>query len=163
MEALGRAHRLMLEGFMHLLHKRAEEKSNARIAQTVVGGAQVNPLKFVPTVDDALAVLMTRRSQGFLDAEAAVVGAVRDLAQHHVSAWRGVQGALGRMLDRFDPALLEEELKSLSRIETLLAGGRRAKLWELYEERYREIARSAESRFLGEIGADFRDAYEQGD
>lgn len=163
MEAFGRAHRLMLEGLMHLLHKRAEEKSNARLAQTTVSGAAVNPLKFVPTVDDALAVLMNRRSPGFLDEEAAITGAVRDLAQHHVSAWRGVQGALARMLDRFDPAALEAELKELSRIGTLLAGGRRAKLWELYEERYREIAKSAESRFLGEVGADFRDAYEKGD
>lgn len=163
MEAFGRAHRLMLEGLMHLLRKRAEEKSNARIAQTVVGGAEVNPLKFVPSVDDALAIFMTGRGPGFLDPEAAVAGAVRDLAQHHVNAWRGVQGALSHMLDRFDPAALEGELKALSRIETLLAGGRRAKLWELYEERYREIARSAESRFLGEIGADFRDAYEKGD
>ena len=42
----------------------------------------------------------------------------------------------------------------------LLAGGRRAKLWELYERRFREIAQSAETRFLGEVGADFRDAYE---
>ena len=67
------------------------------------------------------------------------------------------------MLDRFDPAALEAELKELSRIGTLLAGGRRAKLWELYEERYREIAKSAENRFLGEVGADFRDAYEKGD
>jgi type VI secretion system protein ImpI len=161
MEAIGRAHRMMLEGLMHLLHKRAEEKAGVRIAQTVVAGSEVNPLKFTPTVDDALAIMLARRSPGFLDQEAAIAGAIRDLAQHHVNAWRGVQGALGRMLDRFDPAKLEEELKQLSAIETLLAGGRRAKLWALYEERYREIARSAESRFLGEIGADFRDAYEQ--
>jgi type VI secretion system protein ImpI len=161
MEAFGRAHRLMLEGLMHLLRTRAEEKAGARIAQTIVAGSEVNPLKFTPSVDDALAVMIARRSPGFLDQEAAIAGAIRDLAQHHVSTWRGVQGALGRMLDRFDPAKLEEELERHSAIETLLAGGRRAKLWELYEQRYREIARNAETRFLGEISADFRDAYEQ--
>jgi type VI secretion system protein ImpI len=161
MEALGRAHRLMIEGLMHLLHKRAEEKAGARIALTVVGGSEVNPLKFLPTADAALATMLARRPPpGFLGQEAAVSGAIRDLAQHHVSAWRGVQGALARMLDRFDPAAIEAELKGLGLLGTLLAGGRRAKLWELYEERYREIARSAETRFLGEVGADFRDAYE---
>jgi type VI secretion system protein ImpI len=160
MEAFGREYRLMLEGLMELLRKRAQEKSNARIAQTVVGAAEVNPLKFMPTPEAALETMLRDRSPGFLDAEAAIAGAVRDLALHHIAAWRGVQTALRRMVDRFDPAALEEELKTLSRIETLLAGGRSAKLWALYEERYREIARSAESRFLGEVGADFRDAYE---
>ncbi len=160
MEELGRVHRLMLEGLMHLLRKRAQEKDNARVSRTIVGAADVNPLKFMPTADAALTTMIGEPSPGFLGPEAAVAGAVRDLAQHHVDAWRGVQSALAAMIDRFDPAALEEELKAQSALTTLLAGGRRAKLWELYEERYREIARSAEQRFLGEVGADFRDAYE---
>jgi type VI secretion system protein ImpI len=162
MEAFGRAHRLMVEGLMHLLRKRAQEKSNARLAQTVIGGTEVNPLKFMPDAEAALATMLAPRSPGFLPAEDAVAAAIRDLAEHHVAAWRGVQAALRRMIDRFDPAALEKELEQLSALQTLLAGGRRAKLWELYAERYREIARSAESRFLGEVGADFRDAYEKG-
>ena len=68
---------------------------------------------------------------------------------------------LRRMIDRFDPAAIEEELKSNSAIGNLLSGGRNAKLWELYQKRHRDIAQSAESSFLGEIGADFRDAYEE--
>lgn len=151
----------MMEGIMQLLRKRAEEKGSARVAQTVVGASEVNPLKFLPTVDDALATMLADRSPGFLPAEAAVADAVRDLAQHHVRAWRGLQGALRRMIDRFDPAAIEEELKSSSAIETILAGGRGAKLWELYQKRHHEIAASAEQRFMGEIGVDFRDAYEE--
>ncbi|MFH1797138.1 MAG: type VI secretion system-associated FHA domain protein TagH [Pseudomonadota bacterium] len=161
MEKFGREYRLMLDGLMQLLRKRAEEKGNARVAQTVIGSSEVNPLKFLPTVDDVLATLMAERSPGFLGAEAAIGDSVRDLAQHHVRAWRGVQGALRRMIDRFDPEAIEEELKSNSTLGTLLSGGRSAKLWELYRKRHREIAQSAETRFLGEIGADFRDAYEE--
>lgn len=163
MEAFGRSYRLMVEGYMHLLRKRAEEKGNARIAQTTVGSSDVNPLKFMPNADAVLDGFAGGTRPGFLDPEAAITGAIRDLAHHHVSAWRGVQAALGRMIDRFDPEALEEELKSRSTLETLLAGGRKAKLWELYEQRFREIARSAEARFLGEVGADFRDAYEEKD
>ncbi|MER9423559.1 type VI secretion system-associated FHA domain protein TagH [Mesorhizobium sp. M0317] len=161
MEKFGREYRLMMEGLMQLLRKRAEEKGNARVAQTVVGASEVNPLKFLPSVDDALVTMLAERSPGFLGAEAAIKDAVRDLAQHHVRAWRGVQGALKRMIDRFDPAAIEQELKSGSAIGNLLTGGRGAKLWELYQKRHREIAHSAETRFLGEIGADFRDAYEE--
>ncbi len=160
MEEFGRACRLMLEGLMHLLRKRAREKDSARVSRAIVGAVDVNPLKFMPTADAALATMIGEGAPGFLGAEAAVTGAVRDLAQHHVDAWRGVQSALAGMIDRFDPAALEQELKAHSALTTLLAGGRRARLWELYEERYREIARSAEQRFLGEVGADFRDAYE---
>ncbi len=149
MEKFGREYRMMMEGLMQLLRKRAEEKGNARVAQTMVGASEVNPLKFLPTVDDALVTILTERSPGFLGAEAAIADAVRDLAEHHVRAWRGVQGALRRMIDRFDPAAIEEELKSSSAIGTLLTGGRGAKLWELYQKRHREIAQSAETRFLG--------------
>lgn len=161
MEAYGREYRLMAEGLMQLLRMRAEEKGSARIAQTVVGGVEVNPLKFMPTVDDALGVMAAPRGRGFASPEAAIAGAVQDLAAHHVGTWRGTQTALRRMIDRFDPAMIEKELEALGLLETLLAGGRRAKLWELYQKRFAEIARSAECRFLGEVGADFRDAYER--
>ncbi|TPK96880.1 type VI secretion system-associated FHA domain protein TagH [Mesorhizobium sp. B2-4-12] len=161
MEKFGREYRLMLDGLMQLLRKRAEEKGSARVAQTVVGASEVNPLKFLPTVEDVIVTIISERSPGFLSGEAAISDAVRDLAQHHVRAWRGVQAALRRMIDRFDPAAIEEELKSNSAIGNLLSGGRNAKLWELYQKRHRDIAQSAESSFLGEIGADFRDAYEE--
>ncbi|RWE44290.1 type VI secretion system-associated FHA domain protein TagH [Mesorhizobium sp.] len=161
MEKFGREYRLMLDGLMQLLRKRAEEKGSARVAQTVVGASEVNPLKFLPTADDVIVTIISERSPGFLSGEAAIDDAVKDLAQHHVRAWRGVQAALRRMIDRFDPAVIEEELKSNSAIGNLLSGGRNAKLWELYQKRHRDIAQSAESSFLGEIGADFRDAYEE--
>jgi len=161
MEKFGREYRLMLDGLMQLLRKRAEEKGSARVAQTVVGASEVNPLKFLPTAEDVIVTIISERSPGFLSGEAAINDAVKDLAQHHVRAWRGVQAALRRMIDRFDPAAIEEELKSNSAIGNLLSGGRNAKLWELYQKRHRDIAQSAESSFLGEIGADFRDAYEE--
>ncbi|MBZ9936343.1 type VI secretion system-associated FHA domain protein TagH [Mesorhizobium sp. BR1-1-16] len=161
MEKLGREYRLMMEGLMQLLRKRAEEKANARLGQTVVGASEVNPLKFLPTVDDAMATIFAARSPGFLSGEAAIGDAVKDLAQHHIRAWRGVQAALRRMIDRFDPVAIEAELKVNSSLGSLLPGGRGTRLWDIYQRRYREIAESAEQRFLGEIGSDFRDAYEE--
>lgn len=162
MEKFGREYRLMMDGLMQLLRKRAEEKGNARVAQTVVGMSEVNPLKFLPTVDDAIVMILSGRSAGFLGGEAAIKDSVRDLAHHHIRAWRGVQAALRRMIDRFDPAALEAELKTGSSIGAMLPGSRSAKLWELYCKRHKEIAQSVETRFLGEVGADFRDAYEEG-
>lgn len=160
LQALGREYRQMAEGLMLLLRMRAREKGDARIARTEIGAAENNPLKLMPTVEDALAAMLAPRGPGFSNAERSIGGAIRDLGQHQVGAWRGVQTALRRMIDRFDPKLVEAEVERLGLLETMLSGGRKAKLWEIYERRFAETARSAETRFLGEVGADFREAYE---
>lgn len=160
MEAMGRRFRAMTEGLVHLLRTRAEEKQKVRVAQTIIGAANVNPLKFAVGGDDAVSALVSERGAGYLDPDAAISESYRDLADHQVRTWSALQVALRQMIDRFDPEEIEREMEDTGLIGTLMAGGRRSKLWELYQERYKDIARSAEERFLGEVGADFRDAYE---
>jgi type VI secretion system protein ImpI len=160
MEALGLRFRLLTEGLMLMLRTRAKEKQNARVAQTVISSSDVNPLKFLATTNEALAALVVPRGPGYLSPDDAINGAFRDLADHQVRSWVAIQSALRRMIDRFDPAAVEKDLEELGMLESLLSGGRNAKLWKLYTDRYKDIARAAEDRFLGEVGADFRDAYE---
>ena len=126
-----------------------------------MGAVEVNPLKFMPTVEDALAVMLSPRGSAVHRCRGA-----RSPARCATSPrTRSPPGAASR---RRCAGWSTGSIRSCSRrswrrlglLETLLAGGRRAKLWELYEKRYREIAESAETRFLGEVGADFRDAYE---
>jgi len=160
MEAMGQRFRLLVEGLMLMLRTRAKEKQNARVAQTVISNTDVNPLKFLATTNEALAALVAAKGPGYLDPENAINGAFRDLADHQLRSWVAIQSALRRMIDRFDPAAVEKDLEALGMMESLLAGGRNAKLWKAYTDRYKDIARAAEDRFLGEVGADFRDAYE---
>lgn len=160
MEAMGQRFRLLVEGLILMLRTRAKEKQNARVAQTVISNTDVNPLKFLATTNEAIAALVTPKGPGYLDPDTAINGAFRDLADHQVRSWVGVQSALRRMIDRFDPAAVEKDLEDLGMLESLLSGGRNAKLWKAYADRYKDIARAAEDRFLGEVGADFRDAYE---
>ena len=96
----------------------------------------------------------------YLDADAAIASAGRDLADHQLRSWSGLQAALRRMIARFDPEEVERELEAAGRLRAILAGGRSALLWQLYRERYKAIAKAAEDRFLGAVGNDFRDAYE---
>jgi type VI secretion system protein ImpI len=159
-EAVGRRTRALLEALVHLLRSRAREKQNLRVAQTVISGADVNPLKFLATSDEMMAAMLGQARPGYLDADAAIAGAVRDLADHQLRTWSGLQEALRRMIDRFDPEAIEAEFEEAGRLKAILAGGRSALLWQLYRERYRIIAKAAEDRFLGEVGSDFRDAYE---
>lgn len=160
MTALGRRYRAMAEALVQLLRMRAQEKGNARVAQTVIGAANVNPLKFLVTPEDAVAALVSAKGPGYLDPDAAIAGTVADLMDHHRRSWQGVQSALRRMIDRFDPAQFEAEVEDVGVLKALVSGGRAARLWQEYGERYRDMAKSAEDRFLGEVGADFRAAYE---
>jgi len=162
MEELGRRFRALTEGLMQLLRARAQEKQNVRVAQTVIGSADVNPLKFLPTPTEGVESLVQARGPGYLAPDAAIAASYRDLADHQARTWIAMQSALRRMIDRFDPDAIEKELEDMGLLETLFAGGRSAKLWQLYEERYKDIAKAAEDRFLGEVGADFREAYEDG-
>ncbi|TCO70528.1 type VI secretion system-associated FHA domain protein TagH [Rhodovulum euryhalinum] len=162
MEALGARFRALTEGLMQLLRARSQEKQNVRVAQTVIGAADVNPLKFLATPREGVEALVTGRGQGYLRPDAAIAASYRDLADHQMRTWIAVQAALRQMIDRFDPARIEKELEDEGLLQTLLAGGRGAKLWQLYQDHYAEIAKAAEDRFLGEVGADFREAYEQG-
>lgn len=160
LEALGQRFRMLTEGLVGLLRARAEDKGAARIAQTVIGSSQVNPLKFMPTTDEALAAIIAARGPGYLPPDAAIAAAFHDLHDHRQRSWSGLQSSLRRMIDRFDPALFEAEIDEQGLLRALVSGGRSARLWQHYRERYRDIARAAEDRFLGEVGGDFRDAYE---
>lgn len=159
-EALGRRFRMLAEGLVGLLRARASEKNAARVAQTVIGASDVNPLKFLATTDEALAALMAPRGPGYLPPEAAIIAAFHDLHDHRQRNWSGLQSALRRMVDRFDPARFEAEVEDQGLVKSLVSGSRNARLWQHYTERYSDIAKAAEDRFLGEAGADFRDAYE---
>ena len=160
MEHLGRSMRSLVGGVMLLLRTRAQEKQKVRVAQTIIASADVNPLKFLATPEDALAALIRPRGKGYLAPEEAVEGAFRDLADHQVRTWSALQVALRRMVDKFDPSEIAKEMEDVGLLESLVAGGRSAKLWQIYEDRYRNIAETAEKQFLGDVGVDFRDAYE---
>ena len=160
MEALGRRFRGLIELVEQALRSRAREKRNLRVPQTVIGSANVNPLKFLPTTDAMIEAMIAPPRPGYMDADAAISAAGRDLADHQMRSWSGLQAALRRMIDRFDPEEIERELEATGRLRAILAGGRSALLWQLYCERYKGIAKAAEDRFLGEVGGDFRDAYE---
>src|SRR5690606_2589502 len=148
MEAIGRRYRALAEGMVQLLRMRAQEKGAARVAQTVIGAANVNPLKFLAGVDEVVLALVAAKGPGYLDPDAAIAASVGDLMDHHKRSWSGLQASLRRMVDRFDPALFETEVEDVGMLKALVAGSRPARLWQLYSDRYREIAKAAEDRFL---------------
>lgn len=159
-QQIGRQYRMLVDGVMQLLRARASAKQQVRAAQTLISSADVNPLKFMVTTDDALDTMLSGDRPGYMPADEAIIGAYRDLADHQIRTWRALQSALRRMIDQFDPEQIEAEIAETGVLGSLLAGGKNALLWQTYEEKYKDIARAAEDRFLGEVGDNFRDAYE---
>ncbi|MDV7394168.1 type VI secretion system-associated FHA domain protein, partial [Arthrospira platensis SPKY1] len=72
----------------------------------------------------------------------------------------GIQAALTRLLERFDPGELENRLQP-NVLDSVLPGIRKAKYWDSFTSRYHDIAREAEDDFNKLFGDEFARAYEE--
>ena len=157
----GAAFARMAEGLRELLAVRALIKEHARLNQTQIRALDNNPLKFSIDGREATQALLQPRGRGYMPASTAVETACRDLMAHELALLEGIQAAIGKLLQSFNPAKLEALLADAGSLGLLLQGGRHAKLWELYGERYAEIAAAARARFMGDVNDAFRAAYER--
>jgi len=72
-----------------------------------------------------------------------------------------MRAALGAVLKRFDPAVLEERLGKGGLLDALVPNAREGKLWNLFSERFQEIFHEAEDDFQALFGQAFIKAYEE--
>ena len=162
MEEMGAVMRETMRGLLDLLMARASAKREVRADATViVANSDNNPLKFSPNLDAALAHMFMPRGQGFMTPQRSLADARASLRSHQEGFVAGMQAALGAVLDRFDPAKLEERLMESAGGSSLLSMNHKAKLWNLYEELYGEISREAETDFHFLFGEEFLRAYRE--
>ena len=155
----GRVFALLANGLRELLAVRAVIKGQAGVDRTGISATLNNPLKLSVTGREATAALLGGREEGYLSPAAAVDAGFRDLKAHELAVLEGVRSAVEELLGLFDPVALERKLGDPGTLATLMQGGRRGLLWELYQERYAEIAKSARTRFMGRLDDAFRAAY----
>jgi FHA domain-containing protein len=161
LETVGHLLREAIQGTLDLLMARALTKREVRAEVTMIVGKDNNPLKFSPSVDAALAHLLQPQGRGFMPPVEAMRDAYDDLRSHQFGFMAGLRAALAGVLKRFDPAVLEQRLTARSMLDSVLPMNRRAKLWDLYEGLYREIATEAEEDFHTLFGREFLRAYEE--
>jgi FHA domain-containing protein len=94
-------------------------------------------------------------------ADVAMRDAFDDLRAHEVGVIAGTRAALTEVLGKFDPAVLGDKLARGSVLESLMPSARKAKLWDMYLERYLQIRREAEDDFQSIFGRAFVQAYER--
>lgn len=137
--------RVMVSGLMELLRERSHMKDTFRLPQTVMQAAQNNPLKFSPSVDEALRYLLNDRGEGaYLSAEDAVRAAFRDVRQHEQALVKAMLQAVQDYVERFDPEELKGRFDKGLKRGGLLSSANKLKYWELYEESYPALTQREE-------------------
>ena len=157
----GRLVRATAEGLRSVLRSRALIKAQFRLAQTTIQSIGNNPLKFLPTTQDALEQLFYEQTDGYLAPVEAVEDGFRDLRAHETAMVKAMQIAFRDLLDRLDPELLEERFQRTVKRGGLLSPSVKSKYWEMYREAYRGIAGFSDENFASIVGGKFADAYDR--
>ncbi len=161
MENLGRIFASMTAGTIRLIHARSATKHEMRANVTIIATAGNNPLKFAPDAQSAVAQLLGHRFPGFMEPLRAIEDAFDDLSAHQVGLLAGARSAMYDVVGRFSPDRLQKRLGEETLMQTLVPAVRKAKLWELYENGFTEIAGEAREEFEALFETAFARAYEQ--
>lgn len=147
-------------GTVDLLVARAALKREVRAEVTMIVARENNPLKFSPSVDVALAHLLGPTARGFMPPALAMRDAYDDLRAHQFGFLAGMRAALEGVLLRFQPAALEAKLTQKSMLDSLMPSGRKARMWDLFNELYGQISSEASDDFHELFGKAFLKAYQ---
>jgi type VI secretion system protein ImpI len=162
-QELGVLIRLMLENTRALLEGRLQAKRFARSSnQTSVQALDNNPLKFAPTVDEAMRIMFGPPTRSYLDARNAVTRSFDDLKSHQIKTFSAMQHALKRLLQEFDPELIAQEAAPSGRLAGVL-GSAKAKAWDVYAARWQAHTHSDEDGMLNAYMRYFAEYYDRDD
>ncbi len=156
----GRLLREATRGMLDLLLARAATKREVRAEMTIIVAQDNNPLKFSPNVEAALAALLAPRGHGFMPPLRAVRDAYEALSSHQQGFIAGMRAVLDVVLARFNPTNFERRLTQPSMADSLMPMNRKAKLWDLFNELYGELAQQAAADFHTLFGQEFLRAYD---
>jgi type VI secretion system protein ImpI len=145
-EELGALFNLFCGHLMQLLSARAAAKTATRSSsRTLVQPAGNNPLKFMPTPEEALRVMLGRQSPGYLGAAETIDKSFSDLKNHQLALLSAMQLAAGAIFDELSPDAVRKAADSGKRS---LLGSARGKYWETYLETWSATAGKSEHGML---------------
>lgn len=161
-EQLGSLMRLVAIELKQLLAARAESKRIARSAnQTMIQAQDNNPLKFSPTVDDALQLIFGKPKSGYLSAQKAFDESFKDLKAHQIKTYSAMQHALRMLVEDLDPQAIAESMAQERGLDSLL-GSRKAKMWDAYVARWDAKTAPYEDGLVDAFMLYFAECYDRG-
>jgi type VI secretion system protein ImpI len=159
--AMGNILKSVVQGLIEVLRARTEIKTEFRMPVTQVKVSENNPLKFAANADDAIGNLLGRRNPAYLPPQEAFDDAFNDVRFHQLAMLAGVRAGFENLMNRFDPAQLQETFDRQGKRGGLFGGGGKASYWERYAERYEEMSADRDETFRRLFGEEFARAYEQ--
>ncbi len=160
-DAIGAAIRLTVQNLAQLLSSRAESKTLMRSSsRTMVRALENNPLKFTGSPEEALAIMFGPPSRSYLDARATIEGSFADIKSHEVLTFGAMQAALDALFDDLAPERIDRSVESDRGLGGLV-GSRKARLWDVYLERWRAKTKRSDGRLGDAYMALFAEAYDR--
>ncbi|MBA4492623.1 type VI secretion system-associated FHA domain protein TagH [Paracoccus sp. S1E-3] len=158
-EALGQSVAATTGRLMAALRDRAAARHFTRAGErTMREASDNNPLKFLPTPEQALEAVFLRPRAGFMTGARAYDDALVNLARHQTALFAALQPALAELMQDLDPTRIEADAKSRAGI----TGQRKSKAWDVYVERW-DAKAAHENGILDEFIRLFADAYRAAD
>ena len=103
-EEIGQLLNAMAANIMQLLNARAAAKTLSRSGhRTLIQSTENNPLKFMPTPEEALRVMLGAKSTSYLGGRQSVEGGFADLKMHQMATLSAMQLAVTRLLADLSP------------------------------------------------------------
>lgn len=139
-----------------LLKARAAAKNLSKSSQrTVLSTTDNNPLKFVPTVEEALGIMIGRNRSGYLDGPASFQQAFDDLKKHEFATFSAMQQALHRLVEELSPDQIE------TRVSSSKFASKKSKAWEELVSVWDEKRNKSENGILDVFMMYFSEAYDK--
>jgi type VI secretion system protein ImpI len=160
-DEIGLVIRLTAESLAQMLSTRAESKTLMRSSsRTMVRAMENNPLKFTSSVEEALAVMFGKPTRQYLDARATIESSFSDLKAHQLLTYGAVRDALDALFDDLAPDRIDRSVEADHGIGRIVAS-RKAKLWDIYVDRWRAKTKRADGRLLEAFMGLFAEAYDR--
>jgi type VI secretion system protein ImpI len=160
-DEIGAAFRLSVENLALLLNSRAETKSLMRSSsRTMIRALENNPLKFTPSTEDALAIMFGPPTRNYLDARATIEQSFADLKSHQLLSLAATQAALEGLFEDLAPEKIDKSVEAERGLGALV-GSRKARLWDVFVERWRAATKRADGRLTEAFAALFAEAYDR--
>lgn len=160
-DQIGLALRLTAHNLAQMLSSRAESKTLMRSSsRTMICALENNPLKFTGSPDEALAIMFGPPTSAYLDAGAAIESGFSDLKSHQLLTFGAMQGALDALFEDLAPERIDRSVEPDRGLGAIVSS-RKAKLWDIYVERWRAKTKRADGRLIEAFMALFAEAYDR--
>ncbi len=160
-DEIGAVLRMTAENLGQMLASRAELKTLMRSSsRTMIRAVENNPLKFAGSPAEALGIMFGPRTRNYLDARTTIERSFGDLKTHQILTFSAMQAALDALFEDLAPERIDHSVEPEHGIGALISS-RKAKLWDIYAERWRAKTKRADGRLLEAFIALFAQAYDR--